>query len=124
MTRPLVILGASGNALDVLDVVDAINAHSKTWEVRGFLDDSRAVGSRFAGLAILGKLTDAAGMSGACHLEPACYVGAGALLRQRVRVGTGALVGMGAVVLRDVPPSATVIGNPARPLERPAPQRK
>ena len=49
MGMPLVILGASGNAYDVLDVVDAINARSSTWEVVGFLDDGREPGTRHAG---------------------------------------------------------------------------
>ncbi|GJD50833.1 Putative acetyltransferase EpsM [Methylobacterium crusticola] len=57
-------------------------------------------------------------VSGFVRLGRACYVGAGASVRQRVAVGDGALVGLGAVVLRDVPPGATVVGNPARPLRR------
>ena len=47
------------------------------------------------------------------------YIGAGALIRQGVSgrpltIGEGATVGMGAVVISDVPPGATVVGNPAR----------
>jgi acetyltransferase EpsM len=42
------------------------------------------------------------------------FVGLGALVRDHVIVGAGATVGMGAVVVADVPPNATVMGNPAR----------
>ncbi len=44
------------------------------------------------------------------------YVGANAVIRQGLTIGAGAVVGMGAVVIRDVPPGATVVGNPARIL--------
>src|SRR5437764_1302499 len=98
MTRPLIILGASGNALDVLDVVDAVNAVAPTWQVVGLLDDART--DAFAGAAILGRLNEA-------RRFPAAWF-----------VGDGALVGLGAVVLRDVEAGAVVVGNPARVLER------
>lgn len=44
------------------------------------------------------------------------YIGSGAVIRQGLTIGTGAVVGMGAVVTKDVPPGATVVGNPAKPL--------
>lgn len=49
------------------------------------------------------------------------YLGAGAMIRQGtpdnpLTIGTGAIVGMGAVVTKDVKPYTTVIGNPARPV--------
>lgn len=43
-------------------------------------------------------------------------IGANATLLPGVTVGEGAMVGAGAVVVRDVPPGVTVVGNPARPL--------
>lgn len=55
--RPLVIVGTAGNAFDVLDVVDAINARQPTWNVVGFLDDSREPGSLHLGLEVLGPLS-------------------------------------------------------------------
>jgi len=49
------------------------------------------------------------------------YLGAGCILRQGQRgspleIGEGAIVGMGAVVTKSVPPGVTVVGNPAKPL--------
>ncbi|HET8568192.1 MAG TPA: acyltransferase [Candidatus Limnocylindria bacterium] len=47
-------------------------------------------------------------------IDRGASVGAGALLVAGIRVGTFALVGAGAVVTRDVPAHALVVGNPAR----------
>ena len=44
MTRPLVILGTGGRAYDLLDIVEAINAVTPTWEIVGFLDDAKPPG--------------------------------------------------------------------------------
>lgn len=46
------------------------------------------------------------------------YVGAGAVVRngspfQRLKIGAGAVIGMGAIVTGDVAPGAIVVGNPA-----------
>ena len=51
------------------------------------------------------------------------YIGTGAVIkqgqpRQPLVIGRGAVVGMGAVVTKSVPPGATVVGNPARPLAK------
>jgi acetyltransferase-like isoleucine patch superfamily enzyme len=43
-------------------------------------------------------------------------VGGGAILLPGIEVGEEAFVGAGAVVLRDVPPHAVVVGNPARQI--------
>lgn len=44
-----------------------------------------------------------------------CFIGAGAVILPRLRIGAHATVGAGAVVTRDVPAGMTVVGNPARP---------
>jgi acetyltransferase-like isoleucine patch superfamily enzyme len=44
------------------------------------------------------------------------HVGANAVCREGTTVGSYALVGIGAVVVRDVAPGDRVAGNPARPL--------
>jgi UDP-2-acetamido-3-amino-2,3-dideoxy-glucuronate N-acetyltransferase len=41
-------------------------------------------------------------------------IGSGAVILAGVEIGERATVGAGAVVIRDVPPEATVVGNPAR----------
>ena len=45
---------------------------------------------------------------------PGASIGTGAVLLPGVRIGRRAMVGAGAVVTRDVPPNAIVVGNPAK----------
>lgn len=47
-------------------------------------------------------------------LEKGSSIGANATILPGVRVGEYAMVGAGAVVTKDVPPYAVVVGNPAR----------
>ena len=47
-------------------------------------------------------------------LRRGCRIGAGAVLLPGVEIGADAFVGAGAVVTRDVPPGALVVGVPAR----------
>ena len=50
-------------------------------------------------------------------IESNVLIGTGAKLIGPVRVGSGATIGANAVVISDVPPGATVVGAPARPVE-------
>ena len=66
----------------------------------------------------------------ACHVSPgavlaggvevgdAVWVGACASVRQLIGLGDNSVVGMGAVVIKDVPPGVTVVGNPACQIPR------
>ena len=56
-------------------------------------------------------------------VEDHAYIGTGAILRQGqlgnpLTIGHGAVVGMGAVVTKNVAPGSTVVGNPARVMEQ------
>lgn len=62
-------------------------------------------------------VTSGVSMAGYVHVETGCYLGQSCTLRQKVRIGANSMVGMGAVVIRDVPPNTVVVGNPARKLK-------
>jgi serine O-acetyltransferase len=51
-------------------------------------------------------------------IEDDVELGAYAQILGEIRIGRGAKIGAMAVVLRDVPPGATAVGNPARIIER------
>lgn len=48
------------------------------------------------------------------NIDQGASIGANATILPGLRIGTNAMVGGGAVVTRDVPPNAIVVGNPAR----------
>lgn len=213
MSEDLVIVGAGGFARETAAAVQAINAVTPTWRLRGFLDDDPALhGSHRGGVAILGDtgllrdlpdtrvvicvaspddparrpglvarlgltrdrlatvihpsaqvgagcvvgagsvllaqvvltadatlgahvivmphtvithddvigdfatLTSGVRLGGGVVVEDGAYLGAGCMVRPYLRVGTRSLVGMGSVVLTDVPAGQVWVGNPARYL--------
>lgn len=63
-------------------------------------------------------VTSAAGvrLAGGVHVGEGAYLGAGAVVREHRTIDAGAVVGMGAVVIDDVPAGDTWVGCPARPL--------
>lgn len=56
-------------------------------------------------------------LGGSARIERNGYI-SGAIIRNQCTVGEGAFVGIGAVVVKDVPPGETVVGNPAKPFRR------
>lgn len=55
-------------------------------------------------------------LGGGVVVDEGAYLGAGAMVREGVRIGAWSQVGMGSVVLRDVPDGEVWAGNPARKL--------
>lgn len=45
-------------------------------------------------------------------------IGANVSIRAGVTIGESAIVGMGSVILQDVPPASTVVGNPGRVIKQ------
>ncbi len=56
-------------------------------------------------------------LSGRCTVEPYCFLGVNATVRDGVRLGEGTLVAMGACVGKDTEPWSVYQGNPARKRE-------
>ncbi|MBE9400353.1 acetyltransferase [Acinetobacter albensis] len=61
--------------------------------------------------------------NGNIHIQDHVYIGTGAVIKQGTPekplvIGKGAIVGMGAVVTKSVAAGTTVVGNPARILEK------
>jgi acetyltransferase-like isoleucine patch superfamily enzyme len=55
---------------------------------------------------------------GYIEIEDDAWLGTGAIILPNVRIGTGAVVGAGAVVLKDVPDFTVVVGVPAKEIKK------
>lgn len=56
-------------------------------------------------------------VSGSVHIGKNAYL-AGNIIRNQCTIGENAFVGLGAVVVKDVPADETVVGNPAKPFRK------
>jgi sugar O-acyltransferase (sialic acid O-acetyltransferase NeuD family) len=62
-----------------------------------------------------GHVGPGAHLSGSTILEDGAFLGTGSATRQGVRIGAWTTVGVGGVVVRDLPPGVVAVGVPARP---------
>lgn len=62
-------------------------------------------------------VTSGVTLAGGVHVEEGCYLGQGSTVREKLRIGKGSLIGMGAVVTKDVPPNSVMAGSPAKKLK-------
>ncbi|HWI31347.1 MAG TPA: NeuD/PglB/VioB family sugar acetyltransferase [Microbacterium sp.] len=67
-------------------------------------------------LADFATLAAGVSLGGGVHVEVGAYIGMNASIRQGLRVGEHAVVGMGSAVLTDIPAGETWAGVPARLL--------
>lgn len=63
-------------------------------------------------------IAPAATLAGNVTVHPGAFVGANAVVKQGVTIGTEAVVGAGSVVLENVADYSTVVGVPAKPLQK------
>lgn len=56
-------------------------------------------------------------LCGGVRVGPRTWIAPNASVREQLRVGADAVVGLGSTVIRDVPDGATVVGSPARQVE-------
>jgi len=52
------------------------------------------------------------------HIENDVWIGQNSMIKQGVTIGTGAIIGMGSVVTKDVEPYSIVGGNPAKLIRK------
>lgn len=62
-------------------------------------------------------LASSVSLAGCVRVGSLSYIGAGAMVRERLTIGEKSLVAMGAVVVKDVLPGTTVMGCPAKSIQ-------
>lgn len=63
-------------------------------------------------------MVNLAAIGGKVTMEEGCYIGQNSAIREGVTIGKWSLVGMGSVVVSDVPAYHVVVGNPAKILRK------
>jgi sugar O-acyltransferase (sialic acid O-acetyltransferase NeuD family) len=109
---PSAVLGAG----TVVFAAAVVNASAVL--ARGVIVNSGAIVEHDCVLEDAVHVSPGAVLAGGVIVRARGWIGAGATVLPGVTIGADAVVGAGAVCLTDVPPRATVVGNPARAIKR------
>ena len=62
-------------------------------------------------------VTSLVSLAGSVQIGADTYLGQACTVRQGLKIGRNCMIGMGAVVVKDVPPDSVMAGNPARKIK-------
>lgn len=51
-------------------------------------------------------------------IENGCWIGAGAIILQGVRIGENSIIGAGSIVTKDIPANVVAVGNPCKIIKK------
>jgi UDP-3-O-[3-hydroxymyristoyl] glucosamine N-acyltransferase len=109
-------------------IEDNVDIGASTCVVRGILQNTLiGKGSKIGNHVNIGHnvsigadcfISAGAVLCGSVNIEDNCWIAPHASILNHKKIGKGATVGLGAVVIKDVLPGMTVVGNPAKTLKR------
>lgn len=63
-------------------------------------------------------ISSQANLGGASFIGEKSYIGMGAMIKEKVQIGSQTILGMGSVAYKNIPDAVIAVGNPARPAKR------
>ena len=80
----------------------------------GCIINTRAVVEHECRIGDFAQLATGVIVNGKTVVEELAFIGSAAVCNEKLTIGKGAVIGSGTVVIRDIPPYVTAVGNPAR----------